>query len=305
MINRSMIFKTLSLPTAALAAAILWSAPAQANLNCPSGSEEYNGQCWSPNPSQPPSNVTATGGNASSTAGAIAGATGGNATGGSVGPITVGGSAGGAGGNGGNGGAGGNGHGGAGGHAMAGVNGSGNSTSTNQQGQQQGQTQQARANNTVRIDNSNRTRQAAAQAAASGLAVCNGEYGQASFSTALVGMNITKCKLDRFEQVIYAEELWHTQGRTAGAIYLADKDNGANRWARSQGITETSQDQRERWTYEREVRTHTRFAAPEHTGSTPMVARQQRAQTVVQQPTGRVTCPASHPIYIEGRGCRK
>lgn len=25
----------------------------------------------------------------------------------------------------------------------------------------------------------------------------------------------------------------------------------------------------------------------------------------VQQPTGRVACPASHPVYVEGRGCRK
>lgn len=25
----------------------------------------------------------------------------------------------------------------------------------------------------------------------------------------------------------------------------------------------------------------------------------------VQQPTGRVSCPASHPVYVEGRGCRK
>lgn len=288
------IMNTTSVLGLAFGAAMLWSAPAQANLNCPSGSEEYNGQCWSPNPSQPPSNVTATGGNSSSTATAngtgtamIGDVGGGTATTGPInvntGPNT----------------------------SASGVTGSGNSdvrnnvtnrndiANTNQQGQQQGQTQQARANNTIRIDNSNRTRQAAAQAAASGLAVCNGEYGQASFSTALVGMNITKCKLDRFEQVIYAEELWHTQGRTAGAIYLADKDNGANRWARSQGITETSQDQRERWTYERETRTQTRFAAPEHTGSTPMVFRQQRAPQAVQ-------CPADYPVFNPATGkCRK
>lgn len=25
----------------------------------------------------------------------------------------------------------------------------------------------------------------------------------------------------------------------------------------------------------------------------------------VMEPTGRVTCPASHPVYVEGRGCRK
>lgn len=25
----------------------------------------------------------------------------------------------------------------------------------------------------------------------------------------------------------------------------------------------------------------------------------------VMQPTGRVTCPATHPIYVEGKGCRK
>ena len=25
----------------------------------------------------------------------------------------------------------------------------------------------------------------------------------------------------------------------------------------------------------------------------------------VMQPTGRVSCPASHPVYVEGRGCRK
>lgn len=25
----------------------------------------------------------------------------------------------------------------------------------------------------------------------------------------------------------------------------------------------------------------------------------------VMEPTGRVSCPASHPVYVEGRGCRK
>lgn len=25
----------------------------------------------------------------------------------------------------------------------------------------------------------------------------------------------------------------------------------------------------------------------------------------VEQPTGRVTCPATHPVYVEGKGCRK
>ena len=25
----------------------------------------------------------------------------------------------------------------------------------------------------------------------------------------------------------------------------------------------------------------------------------------VMEPTGRVTCPASHPVYVEGRGCRQ
>ena len=26
---------------------------------------------------------------------------------------------------------------------------------------------------------------------------------------------------------------------------------------------------------------------------------------VVNRPTGRITCPASHPVYVEGRGCRQ
>lgn len=29
------------------------------------------------------------------------------------------------------------------------------------------------------------------------------------------------------------------------------------------------------------------------------------AQMVITQPTGRVVCPASHPVYVEGRGCRQ
>lgn len=32
---------------------------------------------------------------------------------------------------------------------------------------------------------------------------------------------------------------------------------------------------------------------------------QQRVQMPINRPTGRVACPASHPVYVEGRGCRK
>jgi len=28
-------------------------------------------------------------------------------------------------------------------------------------------------------------------------------------------------------------------------------------------------------------------------------------RVTVEQPTGRVTCPATHPVYVEGKGCRK
>lgn len=32
---------------------------------------------------------------------------------------------------------------------------------------------------------------------------------------------------------------------------------------------------------------------------------QRRVQMPINRPTGRVTCPATHPVYVEGRGCRK
>lgn len=151
MTNRVTIFKMLSLPGAALAAAMLWGAPAQANLNCPSGQEEYNGQCWAPvgtQPSQPPANVTATGGSSSSTATGVGTGTAsiGNVGGGSAtatngpinvsnGPIT----------------------------STSGVRGSGNSRNDNrnQQGQQQGQSISGSGNSSISI----RQQVAAAQAA--------------------------------------------------------------------------------------------------------------------------------------------
>lgn len=128
MSTATMIFKSLALPSLALAAAMLWSGPAQANLNCPPNSEEYNGQCWSPNPSHPnppttPSEIIT---------GAVGVGTGiGMGGGATIGDVTAGGGAGGAGGHGGVG------HGG---NASAGGG-------RAQQGQKQDQYQQASAVN--------------------------------------------------------------------------------------------------------------------------------------------------------------
>lgn len=33
--------------------------------------------------------------------------------------------------------------------------------------------------------------------------------------------------------------------------------------------------------------------------------RRYKRRVTVEQPTGRVTCPATHPVYVEGKGCRK
>lgn len=125
--------------------------PAKANMSCPAGSQEYNRQCWSPNPQQP------AGGNASSTAGAVGVGTGigvgigkgGNstATGGKGGAATATGGRGGAGGKGGN----------ASSAATAGITGSGNSRAG------------ASSNNSVQVNNSTRIKNAAAGAYATNL----------------------------------------------------------------------------------------------------------------------------------------
>ncbi|TWI32771.1 hypothetical protein [Paracoccus sulfuroxidans] len=246
MSTTTMIFKSLALPSMALAAAMLWSAPAQANLNCPAGSEEYNGQCWSPNPSQPPSNVTATGGNSSSTA-TIGDVGGGTATTGpinvSTGPST----------------------------SNSGVTGSGNSdvrnnvtnrndiANTNQQGQQQGQYQQASANNSIRIDN--RTRQSAAQAAP----VILGGYGQQN------------CFGDT-----------NSSGQFGASMQVFG-------WGVSANSSKASNV----------------CAAYAIGGPAMAVGYLQRMdpnmprRVTVEQPTGRLTCPASHPVYVPEKGCRK
>lgn len=253
--------KALSLapPSLALAAAMLWSGPAQANLNCPAGSEEYNGQCWSPNPSHPnppttPSEIIT---------GAVGVGTGigvGMGGGATIGDVTAGGGAGGAGGHGGaggQGGAGGNATGGAGGHATGGQATAGGGRA--QQGQKQDQYQQASANNRINIDN--RTRQSAAQAApvilgGYGPQNCMGDInpsGQFGASVQVFGWGVT-ANSSKASNICAITAL---AGPAAGIAYLQRMD--------------------------------------------PNIPR----NITVMQPTGRVTCPASHPVYVPEKGCRK
>lgn len=181
---------------------------------------------------------------ANAIAGAVAAAIGGNTTVSDVldAVLTA---TGGAGGQGGAGGKGGNGFGGAGGQGGVGQGGAGGKATSTARGGDQRQGQRLVNRPVTKIDASTRIKQAAAPAAASGLAVCDGEYAQSSFSTSLLGMNIAKCVKDRFAQVLVAEER-AKQGDTAGAVYLAGKDKAINRWAREKGYTETSADRRAR-----------------------------------------------------------
>lgn len=220
---------------------------AVSTITCPPGSQEHEGQCWSPNPSHPNPPTTPT----EIINGAIGVGTGiGIGTG--IGHGGQGGQ-GGAGGQGGNatGGRGGNATGGnaTGGNASAGVTGSGNSSSRSG----------ASANNSINIDN--RTRQSAAQASpvimgGYGPVNCFGDTnpsGQFGASMQVFGWGVT-ANSSKASNVCAAYAIG---GPAVAMGYLQKMD--------------------------------------------PNMPR----SIVVTQPTGRVSCPATHPVLVEGKGCRK
>lgn len=169
-----------------------------------------------------------TGGNA--TGGNATGGAGGNATGGTGGNAVAGGGAGGQGGAGGAGGAGGQGGSGVG--TGGSVTGSGNSDNTNTNTASGGNANSnSRSTQSTNIDNSVINRSSAASAVSSSIQGCGGTAG-GGFSAAIQtfgwGVSAARCKGDRFEQVMIAEER-AMQGHSAAAAYLAAVDGSARK----------------------------------------------------------------------------
>ena len=153
--------------------------------------------------------------------------------------------------------------------SVSGVTGSGNSTSSSG----------AAANNSVmnRIDASTRIRHSAASAIAPqlngyGMANCWGDTNPSgSFSAGLqtFGWGVTAGSSKASNVcAVYA-----VGGPAAAAAYLAAMDPNAHRALVAAGV----------------VTTRARV----------------KAGAVEAAPRVRVTCPATHPVYVEGKGCRK
>lgn len=218
--------------------------PDSPRYNCPDGTYTYDPN-WCPstpeNPAQPGNTNTndndATGVGVGVGVGIGTGvgtgigtggnATGGNATGGAGGNAVAGGGAGGQGGAGGAGGQGGSGVG-----TGGSVTGSGNSDNTNTNTASGGNANSnSRSNQSTRIDNSVINRSSAASAVSSSIQGCGGTAG-GGFSAAIQtfgwGVSAARCKGDRFEQVMIAEER-AMQGHSAAAAYLAAVDGSARK----------------------------------------------------------------------------
>lgn len=204
---------------------------------------DCGGGTTTPNPTQPGNTNTNTNDNDATGVGVGVGVgigtgvgtgigTGGNATGGTGGNAVAGGGAGGQGGAGGAGGQGGSGVG-----TGGNVSGSGNSDNTNTNTANGGTANGGNANSNSRstqstnIDNSVINRSSAASAVSSSIQGCGGTAG-GGFSAAIQtfgwGVSAARCKGDRFEQVMIAEER-AMQGHSAAAAYLAAVDGSARK----------------------------------------------------------------------------
>lgn len=168
------------------------------------------------------------------------------------------------------------------------VSGSGNSTNKNAQGQQQvatggkstqGQTQSNANAVNNNIDASTRVKHAASTAISSSIQGCGGTAG-GGFSAAIQtfgwGVSAARCKGDRFEQVIIAEQMARN-GNMAAAAYLAAVDPSARKAMVAIGVVEDR--------------------------STPSGRRAAQAKAqVTQQVTQQVTrCPEGS--RWDGKGC--